>query len=67
MRPVGTTVSPAATGRVWTVPNLLSFIRLLCIPVFVWLLFGRDDRLAASVAVRSLPPSDWLHTNASPT
>ena len=60
MRPVGTTVSPAATGRVWTIPNLLSFIRLLCIPVFVWLLFGRDDRLAASLLLGTLSATDWV-------
>ena len=25
------------TDRVWTVPNMLSFLRLLGIPVFLWL------------------------------
>jgi len=28
------------TDRVWTIPNVLSGIRLLTIPLFVWLALG---------------------------
>ena len=34
---------------VLTWPNLVTVVRLCCIPIFLWLLFGRDDRLAASL------------------
>ena len=29
-----------AEDRIWTVPNLLSFLRLLGVPVFLWLVLG---------------------------
>src|SRR4051794_29523388 len=29
-----------ATDRIWTWPNALSFLRLLGVPVFLWLLLG---------------------------
>jgi cardiolipin synthase (CMP-forming) len=31
---------PAAADRVWTIPNLLSLLRLLAVPLFLWLLLG---------------------------
>ena len=39
--------SPAST-RILTIPNLISFARLLTVPVFLWLWFG-DSRNAAVV------------------
>ena len=46
--------------RVWTVPNVLSVIRLLLIPVFVYLLFGRDNRAAAASLLAFLGATDWV-------
>jgi len=44
--------TPYNTTRVWTVPNLLSFIRLAGIPVFLWCLLGlRSDFVAVLVLV----------------
>ena len=37
-------------GRILTVPNLLSTIRILLIPVFMWLYLNRDD-ITATVVV----------------
>ena len=51
---------PADTSRILTVPNLLSVIRLLCIPVFVWLLFARDNRVAAAALLAALGATDWV-------
>src|SRR4051795_8090490 len=31
---------PTAADRVWTIPNLLSLLRLLGVPLFLWLLLG---------------------------
>ncbi|WP_151523418.1 CDP-alcohol phosphatidyltransferase family protein [Serinicoccus kebangsaanensis] len=39
------------TDRLWTVPNLLSMIRLLLVPVFVWALLERQLGWAALVLV----------------
>lgn len=41
-------------------PNLVSLVRLLFIPVFVWLLFGADDRLAAALVLAGLGATDWI-------
>lgn len=47
--------------RGWrTVPNLISLLRLLCVPVFVWLLVGEDRPLAAGVLLAVLGATDWV-------
>ena len=52
----------AATGedRVLTVPNALSVGRLLCVPVFLWLLFAEDDPHAAALLLAGLGITDWV-------
>ncbi|MDQ4131881.1 MAG: CDP-alcohol phosphatidyltransferase family protein [Actinomycetota bacterium] len=52
----------AADGeaRILTVPNFLSLFRLCCIPVFVWLLLGRENRLAAAALLGVLGATDWV-------
>ena len=44
----------------WTVPNLFTLIRLLCLPVFLWLLFVRDDRANAAWLLGGLSATDWV-------
>jgi cardiolipin synthase len=54
---------PAGGGRldrILTVPNVLSVVRLCCIPLFVWLLFGRDNRVGAAVLLGALAATDWV-------
>jgi cardiolipin synthase len=46
--------------RVLTVPNVVSIVRLLCAPLFVWLLFGPEDRTAALVLLALLGATDWV-------
>ena len=43
----------ARTGidRIWTVPNAISFIRLIMVPVFLWLLVTGDDTAALTVLI----------------
>ena len=52
----------ARTGedRILTIPNALSVIRLAFIPLFLWLLFGRENRHAAAWLLAVLCASDWL-------
>jgi cardiolipin synthase len=50
----------AGQSRVLTVPNAISVVRLLCIPLFVWLLFGRDDRAGAAWLLGALGATDWV-------
>ena len=47
-------------GRVLTLPNALSLVRLLCVPLFLWLLFGRHDRGAAAYLLGALGATDWV-------
>ncbi|MBK5221520.1 MAG: CDP-alcohol phosphatidyltransferase family protein [Acidimicrobiia bacterium] len=46
--------------RILTVPNFISLVRLACVPVFLWLLFGQDDRLGAAVLLGVLGATDWV-------
>jgi len=45
---------------VLTVPNVISLVRLLCVPVFLYLLFGRDNRVAAAILLAVLGATDWV-------
>ncbi len=57
-------ISPQAsfTRRwgVWTVPNLITTVRLLCIPWFAWLVFGADQIGAAAILLAVLGSTDWI-------
>jgi cardiolipin synthase len=46
--------------RVLTIPNIISIIRLAALPVFLWLLFGRDDRAYAAWLLAALGITDFL-------
>jgi cardiolipin synthase len=48
--------------RVLTIPNLLSVVRLLCVPVFLWLVFGPEPshRVAAAYLLAVLGATDWV-------
>lgn len=46
--------------RPFTFANLISLVRLLFIPVFVWLLFSADDRLGAALLLAGLGATDWI-------
>jgi cardiolipin synthase (CMP-forming) len=46
--------------RVLTIPNLISVVRLCCIPIFLWLLFGEDNRHGAAWLLAVLGCTDWI-------
>lgn len=46
--------------RPFTVPNAITLLRLACIPVFLWLLFAEDDRVAAGWLLAMLGATDWM-------
>jgi cardiolipin synthase len=48
------------TDRLLTIPNLLSVVRLACVPLFLWLLFGRENRVAAALLLGGLGATDWV-------
>lgn len=44
----------------WTIPNAISLARLGLIPVFLWLLLGRDDTAAAAWVLFVVGSTDWV-------
>ena len=51
---------PANTDRILTVPNVITMIRLALLPVFVWLLFGKEDRAAAAWLLAAIGTTDFF-------
>jgi cardiolipin synthase len=54
------TSPPAPERGILTIPNLVTLVRLACVPLFCWLLFGRDDRTAAAWLLAGLGCTDWV-------
>jgi cardiolipin synthase (CMP-forming) len=53
-------VVASSEDRVLTVPNALSVLRLLCVPVFAWVLLGRHDDFAAAAILAAIGATDWV-------
>jgi cardiolipin synthase len=51
---------PEGEDRLLTAPNLITLVRLLCIPLFLWLLFGAENYLAAAGLLALLGATDWV-------
>lgn len=51
---------PEGEDRILTLPNLITLLRALCIPLFLWLLFGRENRFAAAALLAVLGSTDWV-------
>ena len=49
-----------STDRVLTAPNLITLLRLLCLPIFLWLLFSVEDKAGAAWLLGALGSSDWV-------
>ena len=45
---------------IYTIPNLVSVVRLALIPVFVWFLFGKDDPALAGWTLGIIGSTDWV-------
>ena len=48
------------SDRVFTIPNLLSMLRLAGVPLFLWLLLGPHEDVWAIVVLALAAISDWL-------
>ncbi|MEV6633152.1 CDP-alcohol phosphatidyltransferase family protein [Actinoplanes sp. NPDC051470] len=49
-----------ASRRIWTVPNVISFIRLLGVPLFLYLLLGPEHDIAAVIVLVAGGTTDWV-------
>jgi cardiolipin synthase (CMP-forming) len=54
------TDAEAGLDRVVTVPNAITLVRLLCLPLFVWLLFGAHRQHPAAWLLAALGATDWI-------
>jgi cardiolipin synthase (CMP-forming) len=51
----------AGKQRIWTIPNAISIVRLLLVPVFLWMLWKPEPaRRGAAVLLAGLGASDWV-------
>ena len=57
VRPVG---EVGDTSRILTVPNAITLVRLACLPLYLWLLLGRDNNAAAAALLAALGATDWV-------
>lgn len=46
--------------RILTIPNAITLVRLACIPVFLWLLFGAGRQTDAAILLGLLGATDWV-------
>jgi cardiolipin synthase (CMP-forming) len=50
----------AGLDRILTAPNIITLLRLLCIPIFLWLLFADHRQILAAVLLAVLGATDWV-------
>jgi cardiolipin synthase len=48
------------SDRILTVPNVITVVRLLCLPIFLWLLLHDENRAAASWFLGALGATDFV-------
>lgn len=67
MNPSDTTVDASPDGvpegvfdNIWTLPNLFTLVRLMCLPLFLWLLFSQENRAGAAWLLAGLGSTDWV-------
>jgi cardiolipin synthase (CMP-forming) len=46
--------------RILTVPNVVTVVRLLCVPIFLWLLFDQHKRAEAAFLLGALGATDFV-------
>lgn len=54
------TDAPSPFDGIWSIPNLITLVRLLCLPVFLHVLFNLDEPVAAALILGALSATDWV-------
>ena len=52
--------SVVASDRIWTMPNVISFVLLLGVPLFLYLLLGPEKDVAAVIVLAVGGTTDWV-------
>jgi cardiolipin synthase (CMP-forming) len=60
MSPQPAPAASIASDRIWTIPNIISFIRLLGVPLFLYLLLGPHHDVSAVVVLAVGGTTDWV-------
>jgi len=47
-------------SRILTVPNVITLVRLSCLPIYLVLLLGQDKRFEAALLLGALGATDWI-------
>ena len=58
--PPGAEADSTTDGGILTVPNVITMVRLLCLPLFAWLVFGPKEQTAAAILLAVLGATDWV-------
>lgn len=58
--PDTTATQQLSARKFLTAPNAFTLLRLCCIPLFLYLLFGRDNRAGAAFLLGGLGATDWV-------
>jgi len=58
--PEGTSTGELEVDRILTAPNAITTLRLLCVPLFLYLLFGLEARGWAGFLLGTLGATDWI-------
>lgn len=48
------------SGRILTIPNVISLVRVALVPLFLWLLFGADAPMPAGILLGVIGGTDWI-------
>jgi cardiolipin synthase (CMP-forming) len=48
------------SGRILTIPNVISLMRVAMVPLFLWLLFGADAPMPAGLLLGVIGATDWI-------
>lgn len=52
--------TPSPFDGIWSLPNLVTLVRLLCLPVFLYVLFVLDEPVPAALILGALSATDWV-------
>jgi cardiolipin synthase len=53
-------VEPDPLDRIVTIPNLITLLRLLFLPVYLYMLLAQDNRFGAAILLGVLGATDWV-------
>src|SRR5262245_15670227 len=57
---MATTPEADPLDRIVTIPNLITLVRLLLLPYYLYLLLAQDNRVAAAFLLAGLGATDWV-------